>query len=183
MQVFFDIIKFSLYLTVRKLGQIDGAILMFDKARYNGYGSPALYTSYAMAYDKLKDYDNLIQILGEGLSRNIQGSTVREWEPRRTKAIQQLHKQLETERITAEKAAVKLEKAQQREEARKAEKPVSKPVGRSILQLSVDMELIKKHDSIANAVRDTGVNSKSIRDAANGVQKSAGGFKWQYADS
>jgi len=168
---------------LRKSGSVEDAILLFDKARYNGYSAPALYTSYAMAYDKLKDYNNLIQILDEGISRNIQGSSVKAWEPRRCKAVQQLHKQIETKRIADEKAEEKLEKTRQKEEAKKAKQSVSRPVGRPILQLSNDMELIKKHDSIANAVRDTGVNSKSIRDAANGVQKGAGGFKWQFDDS
>lgn len=36
------------------------------------------------------------------------------------------------------------------------------------------------YDSIADAVRQTGINSKSIRDAANGKQKQAGGYKWKY---
>ena len=57
-----------------------------------------------------------------------------------------------------------------------------KTTGRAILQLTDDMTLIKRYDTIAQAVRETGVNSKSIRDAAKGVQKHAGGYVWKYAD-
>ena len=51
------------------------------------------------------------------------------------------------------------------------------------LQLDESMEVIKRYDSIADAVRETGINSKSIRDAANGVQKRAGGYIWRYEDT
>lgn len=53
----------------RKDGNIKRAIELFDIARYNGYNAPALYNSYAMAYRKLKDYDNEIAILDEAIDR------------------------------------------------------------------------------------------------------------------
>lgn len=53
----------------RKNGNIENAIELFDKARYNGYDAPALYNSYAMAYRKLKDYDNEIAIIDEAIER------------------------------------------------------------------------------------------------------------------
>lgn len=53
----------------RKKGNYEQAISLFDKARYNGYAAPALYKSYAMVYRKLKDMDNLISILDEGIER------------------------------------------------------------------------------------------------------------------
>ena len=40
--------------------------------------------------------------------------------------------------------------------------------------------LVARYDSVAEACRRTGINSKSIRDAARGVQKHAGGYVWQY---
>lgn len=58
----------------------------------------------------------------------------------------------------------------------------TKTTGRAILQLTDDMTLIKRYDTIAQAVRETGVNSKSIRDAAKGVQKHAGGYVWKYVN-
>lgn len=53
----------------RKNGNIENAIELFDKARYNGYDAPALYNSYAMAYRKMKDYDNEIAIIDEAIER------------------------------------------------------------------------------------------------------------------
>ncbi len=54
--------------------------------------------------------------------------------------------------------------------------------GRAIFQLNDEFEIIKKYDSISDAVRNTGINSKSIRDAANGIQVHAGGFIWIFED-
>lgn len=62
------------------------------------------------------------------------------------------------------------------------ENPNVKRTGRGILQLNDDGTIINEYETIASAVRETGVNSKSIRDAANGVQKHAGGFCWKYRD-
>lgn len=53
----------------RKAGNIEKAIELLDKARYNGYFAPVLYSSYAMAYRKLKDLDNEIDILNEAIER------------------------------------------------------------------------------------------------------------------
>ncbi|MDD6400032.1 MAG: NUMOD1 domain-containing DNA-binding protein [Lachnospiraceae bacterium] len=51
---------------------------------------------------------------------------------------------------------------------------------RKVIQFSLDGHYIRMYESIAGAVRETGINSKSIRDAANGKQKQAGGYKWEY---
>ena len=64
----------------------------------------------------------------------------------------------------------------------KKNKPKEPIAGRGIIQKDDDGNIIKKYISIASAVRETGVNSKSIRDAAKGVQKHAGGFVWKYED-
>lgn len=53
----------------RKEGNLEKAIQLFNKARYNGYDAPVLYTSYAMAYRKLKDYDNEIAVIDEAIER------------------------------------------------------------------------------------------------------------------
>ena len=45
-----------------------------------------------------------------------------------------------------------------------------------------DLVIIARYESIAEAIRETGINSKSIRDAAKGVQKHAGGYVWKYED-
>ena len=54
---------------LRKEGNIEQAIELFDKARFNGYCAPALFESYAKAFRKIKDYDNEIDILDECISR------------------------------------------------------------------------------------------------------------------
>ncbi|MBQ8616754.1 MAG: AAA family ATPase [Clostridia bacterium] len=51
---------------------------------------------------------------------------------------------------------------------------------RAILQLTDAGKVIKEYPSVAAAVTATGINSKSIRDAAKGVQKHAGGYCWKY---
>ncbi|AVK87027.1 hypothetical protein C3943_16410 [Lysinibacillus sp. B2A1] len=76
----------------RKSGNILGAINLFDKARFNGYNAPALYSSYAMAYRKIKDYDNEIAILDEAIERmkSEQGNyetRIMEFNERRAKAL------------------------------------------------------------------------------------------------
>ena len=45
-----------------------------------------------------------------------------------------------------------------------------------------DGDTIKEFKTIAAAVSETGISSKSIRDAANGIQKHAGGYCWKYKD-
>lgn len=62
-------------------------------------------------------------------------------------------------------------------------KKISNGSARKIIQLSLEGKAIATHSSIAEAVRLTGINSKSIRDAANGKQKHAGGYKWKYEET
>ena len=162
---------------LRKEGELESAIKLFDLARYNGYDAPVLYTSYAMAFRKLKDYENEIDILNEGIERIRNNSTkVSQFEVRRDKAIQLLHKQKEAEKRKLENEKLKNEKSIVFNNS-----PV-RSNGRAILQLTDEMVLIKRYDTVSQAVRETGVNSKSIRDAAKGVQKHAGGYIWKYAD-
>jgi len=162
---------------LRKAGEIEEAIRFFDQARYNGYDAPVLYDSYAMAYHKLKDYANEIDILDEGIEREkIKNGNISRLKARQDKAILLLFKQQEAERKKAEKEKNKREKTETISPA------TTKSNGRSILQLTDDMSIIKRYDTVAQAVRETGINSKSIRDAAKGVQKHAGGYVWKYAD-
>ena len=43
--------------------------------------------------------------------------------------------------------------------------------------------VINEYNSLQEAINTTGINSKSIRDAAKGVQKHAGGFVWKYIEA
>jgi hypothetical protein len=45
-----------------------------------------------------------------------------------------------------------------------------------------DGEVLEIFESLAEAVKQTGINSKSIRDCCNGIQKHAGVFVWKYLD-
>lgn len=161
----------------RKNGSPELAIELFDTARLNGYAAPVLYTSYALAYRQLKDYSNEIVILDEGIARMPDQSSA--WEVRRDKAIKLLFAQQENERKAAEKEKQRAEKKAQKEAAVSAPK---QPRGRAILQIDDAGNTIKEFDTLAAAAREVGVNSKSIRDAANGVQKRAGGYLWMYKE-
>ena len=127
-----------------------------------------------MAYHRMKDYDNEIAILDEFLERN-EYVRVGSFEARRNKAIELLLKQQENEKRNAEKQP----KEQKSEKPRKSS---SANRGRAILQLDDDGAIIKEYNSVNNASMAVGVSQKSIRDAAKGVQKHAGGFVWKYKD-
>ncbi len=179
---------------LRKNGDFQAAILLFDKARDKGYCSFSLYEAYALAYQSLKDYDNEIDILDEGIERlkSFNISTFK-LEARRDKAIQQWYKKQERLKKQEENQIKRQETEKQRlerlEEKRKKEALKTsvgglpkKEAKRAVLQLSEDMHVIKRFDSIAEAAREIGVDSKGIRSAAKGLQKKSGGFAWKYED-
>lgn len=80
----------------RKSGNIYDAIKLFDEARYNGYSAPALYNSYTLAYRKVKDYENEVAILDEGITRiecsdlNVNTLTIIKWKEQRKKALDKI---------------------------------------------------------------------------------------------
>lgn len=165
----------------RKAGNIAEAIDLYDKARLYGYCAPVLFESYAMAFHKLKDYDNEIDILDEGIEREgKQGINISRMITRRNNAIKMLLKQREKE----EKNKLKEEKQKLEKTNRDLgkDKSIQKRVGRPIIQMDDDMNIIEQFETVAEAVRKTGINSKSIRDAAKGIQKHAGGFVWRYVE-
>lgn len=71
--------------------------------------------------------------------------------------------------------------AKKQNEKENIEKPL-KTRGKNIFQMDDAGNIIAEFDSIAAASKYIGVNSKSIRDAAKGVQKHAGGFCWKYKE-
>lgn len=166
----------------RAQGDLTGAIKWLDKARYQGYEAPALYDSYAKVYHQLKDYDNEIVIIEEFLSRETYGKEG-SMAARRDKAIKALFAIQEAERKAKEKELAQQEKAAKKEaEKLKKDSEPKQPKGRAILQMTDEGEIIKEYSTIAAAVAESGVSSKSIRDAANGIQKHAGGYCWKYKD-
>lgn len=165
---------------LRKDNKFNESIELFDKARYNGYLAPVLYESYAMSYHKLKDYDNEIDILEEGIERLKKDAiNTSKLETRINAAIQLIYKEQQKESQRKQK---EIEKKIREEEKRKKIDISKASNKRSIIQLDDNMQMINRFDSIAEAVRQTGINSKSIRDAAKGVQKHAGGYVWRYED-
>lgn len=62
------------------------------------------------------------------------------------------------------------------------EKRVNTSGPKEIWQLSPEGEIIARYPSISDASRAVGINAKSIRQAANGIQNHAGGFYWQFVD-
>ncbi|MDO5568589.1 MAG: exonuclease domain-containing protein [bacterium] len=168
---------------LRKNGEYCEAIKLFNLSRYNGYNAPVLYESFAMAYHQLKDYDNEIDILEEGIERlHRDNVNVRNLITRRDKAVQTIYKKIEQEKQIQQKRNEKEEKRKQKEEEKLKTSSKETINGRVVIQMDDNGNIIKKYISIAEAVRQTGVNSKSIRDAATGVQKHAGGYCWKYED-
>ena len=50
--------------------------------------------------------------------------------------------------------------------------------GKTVIQVDKNGEIIRRYNSISEASRVVGVDTKGIRNAANGLQKTAGGFYW-----
>lgn len=71
----------------------------------------------------------------------------------------------------------KQKKEEQKENKRAEKKRNSK---RKLRQYDDEGNLLAEYNMLKDAIDKTGINSKSIRDAANGKQKHAGGFVWRY---
>jgi hypothetical protein len=54
--------------------------------------------------------------------------------------------------------------------------------GRSVGQYDLNMNLITKHDSIAEAAKDVCIHKNNIWGVINNYRKTAGGFIWKYLD-
>ena len=103
-------------------------------------------------------------------------------EARRDKAVRLLYARQIAQRNKQEKAQKKEEKATANSLDPTNAANIPKK-GRAILQLTDDQTIIRAFESVSEAVRETGINAKSIRDAAKGIQKHAGGFCWRYKES
>ena len=124
---------------------------------------------------KIEEANNIIE---DEKSNNVLYKSLIEPKIEKQHKLEEKQKEKEARKLIAEQK--KIEKAKKEEERKnKIKEPV---VGRSIIQMNDDGTIIKKYISIAEAVRQTGINSKSIRDAAKGVQKHAGGYCWKYDD-
>ena len=93
-------------------------------------------------------------------------------------AVEQSEAAAEKERLTRERD----ERRSQREARKLEPKEPPKKTTRRVAQMNDDGDTINVFDSLTEAIKATGINSKSIRDCCNGVQKHAGGFVWKYLD-
>jgi hypothetical protein len=59
---------------------------------------------------------------------------------------------------------------------------INENVGRNVGQYDLNMNLIKKHNSIPDASRNVGIHKNNIWGVINNKQKTAGGFIWKYLD-
>lgn len=184
----------------RRKGSVEASIGYFDRARMAGYAEPALYESYALAFRKLGAYDDEIAILDEAIEQLPSHGKL---EARRDKAVQLLVRSRERVAKEAERKAAAEEHRRAAELKPKAEAPkrarpkadqVERQVvldqeipegvagARAIIRLDDDFNVLEVYPSVAEASRSTGTNAKSIREAAKGNQRHAGGFVWRYAD-
>ena len=59
---------------------------------------------------------------------------------------------------------------------------INENVGRNVGQYDLNMNLIKKHNSIADASRNVGIHKNNIWGVINNLRKTSGGFIWKYLD-
>lgn len=59
---------------------------------------------------------------------------------------------------------------------------INKNIGRNVGQYDLNMNLIKKHNNIAEAARNVGINKNNIWGVIANIRKTAGGFIWKYLD-
>lgn len=103
----------------------------------------------------------------------------------------QIRARKQAEREAAEKKA-------QEEQSRKSERAAAleakkaaaaakeaqpaKPLGHPVIQLDGEGNALQSFPSVAMAAEALGISTKVIRDAANGKQRTAGGFRWKFAE-
>lgn len=169
---------------LRKQGKYGEALSRFDEARSKGYCHPWVYTSYAMLYRRCKEYDREIAILQEAIER-FNGPESEQFAERQTKAkeCKARAQQREVEERDRELKRQKRAEIRRKKEAEKASRPPKEAACRAVAQYLEDGTLVAKFPSVSAAAKAAGVSPKSIRDAANGRQKHAGGFCWRYSDT
>jgi molybdenum-dependent DNA-binding transcriptional regulator ModE len=59
---------------------------------------------------------------------------------------------------------------------------INKNIGRNVGQYDLNMNLIKIHNSIAEASREVNIHKNNIWGVTNNLRKTSGGFIWKYLD-
>lgn len=165
----------------RKDGRYLDALKYYDQAKEAcGIVYPFLFESYAMVYYKLRNFQSEIQILDEGIAR-LGEENCPSLVDRREKAIRRLEAARAAELVEKEKARKRAERAE-RKQARQDElknKPKIQQ-NKPILKMDDAGNILEEFPSVSAAERTIGIDAKSIRNAANGKQKHAGGFCWRF---
>ncbi len=77
----------------------------------------------------------------------------------------------------------KCEKDSSPENIQPFERMVNTGLPKSVIQIDTMGEIIARYVSIGQAAKITGINRRSISDALTGIQNTAGGFCWRFADN
>ncbi len=98
-----------------------------------------------------------------------------------TEKKEELPPTIEKQEETTETPAPEEKKEEPIIESETDTKPISG--SKALLQYDDQGNLIHRYESVNEAERITGINSKSLRDCAYGRQKHAGGFVWKYEEN
>lgn len=167
---------------LRKDGKIGEAIDILEGAREHGYFYPEVYISLIKCYQSRGSYialQNIIDLLQEAMENDLSGDEklhklyIYYWNKTAEKYIERKNRRNQISQVRE----IEKNKREQEKHEKREKEPLK---GRSIIKLDDEGNTLQQYISIAEASRDTGVSSKCIRDAANGVQKHAGGYRWQY---
>ena len=182
---------------LRKAGDIEAALQLFDHSRLMGYVAPELYESYGKAFRKLGELDDEIAILDEGIERiggcqpledrrdKAVSALIRKRRPRRGQGGQGGEGGERKRRAQAADGSARLEvKSSEVSGLDEARATMGSRVagGRAVVQLDDDLCVVAIYATVAEASESTGVGRRGIRDAARGRQRHAGGFVWRYED-
>ena len=61
-------------------------------------------------------------------------------------------------------------------------KKKSGPVGKSVIQMDINDNIINEYTSASEAARQTGLYAQNISGVCRGIKKTCGGFKWKYKE-
>lgn len=120
----------------------------------------------------MKDYENEIVICEEGMER-LHATKAGILEARRDKAISLLFALQEREKMQQEKKKIAAQQKEKMPSGTNNAEVTSTTRGRGIMQLGDDGSVICEYETIAAAVRATGINSKSMQERRKPKQDAA----------
>lgn len=153
-------------------------------AKVKGYPAPRFdsFRRAAIIYAKLKNFDMAISVCRKAIACGYSDDgNPGGMEARIAKLLQQ------KERAESKRAEQKAKDAKKERKKNilpeQPEEPSLSGNAKQILQFSCDgSTLLKVYKSISEASQDAKTNPKSIRDAATGKQKHAGGYTWRFVE-